>query len=115
LALDFVRSVMGQWERKPLAWHAGSVVALICTLEGPAGTRSSYHERGSHVSKSVLEAIREGDWFFEPEEVDAGRFHATAAIPGSPQKLEVLAARARAGLPLWHEGDRNSYEHPDLE
>jgi hypothetical protein len=67
------------------------------------------------VSKSVLDAIREGDWFFEPEEIDADEFHATTAIPGSRQKLEVLAARARAGLPLWHEDDRASYEHPDSE
>jgi hypothetical protein len=67
------------------------------------------------VSKSVLEAIREGDWFFEPEEVDSDEFSATEAIPGSRQKLEVLAARARAGLPLWHEDDRASYDQPNLD
>jgi hypothetical protein len=98
-----------------LAWHAGGVVALISTLEGPAGKHSSYHERGSHVSKSVLDAIREGDWFFEPEEVDSGHFHATTAIPGSRQKLDILAARARAGLPLWHENDRASYDQSETD
>jgi hypothetical protein len=67
------------------------------------------------VSKSVLDAIREGDWFFEPEEVDSGHFHATTAIPGSRQKLEVLAARARAGLPLWHEEDRASYDQSEMD
>lgn len=66
------------------------------------------------MSKSVLEAIREGDWFFEPEELEASRFHATSAIPGTYEKLAVLAARARAGLPLWHEQDRADYEEPDL-
>ena len=64
----------------------------------------------ANVSKSVLDAIREGDWFFEPEEVDSGGFQATTAIPGTRQKLDVLAARARAGLPLWHEQDRADYE-----
>jgi hypothetical protein len=67
------------------------------------------------VSKSVLDAIREGDWFFEPEEIDSEDFYATGAIPGSRQKLEVLAARARAGLPLWHEDDCASYDQSDTD
>jgi hypothetical protein len=67
----------------------------------------------AQVSKSVLDAIREGDWFFEPEEIDSGHFQATTAIPGTRQKLDVLAARARAGLPLWHENDRADYEESD--
>jgi hypothetical protein len=65
------------------------------------------------VSRSVLDAIREGDWFFEPEEIDSRRFQATKALPGTQQKLDVLAARARAGLPLWHEQDRMDYEQLD--
>jgi hypothetical protein len=65
------------------------------------------------VSKSVLDAIREGDWLFEPEELDSNRFHATMAIPGTRQKIDVLAARARAGLPLWHDKDRADYEQPE--
>jgi hypothetical protein len=62
-----------------------------------------------------LDAIREGDWFFEPEEVDSGRFQATKALPGTQQKLDVLAARARAGLPLWHADDRTDYDHEDSD
>ena len=69
----------------------------------------------ANVSKSVLDAIREGDWFFEPEELDSHCFQATRAIPGTRQKLDVLAARARAGLPLWHENDRADYEDPEVE
>ncbi len=60
--------------------------------------------------KNVLDAIREGDWFFEPAEVGPAHFEATKAIPGTEEKLAVLAARARAGLPLWHERDRSDYE-----
>jgi hypothetical protein len=69
------------------------------------------------VSKSVLDAIREGDWYYEPAEVDPRDFRATRAIPGTRQTLEVLAARARAGLPLWHADDRADYDQPehDLE
>ena len=68
---------------------------------------------GKGMSRSVLDAIREGDWFFEPEEVDSGSFSATKAIPGTREKLDVLAARVRSGLPLWHERDRADYEEPE--
>jgi len=64
------------------------------------------------VTKSVLEAIREGIWDFEPEEVDTSRFPATKAIPGTREKLLVLAERVQAGLPLWHDRDRADYEEP---
>jgi hypothetical protein len=81
----------------------------------PAGTMDFSSMGEGDVSKSVLDAIREGDWFFEPEEIDAGDFQATKAIPGTRQKLDVLAARARAGLPLWHEKDRTDYDEPEFE
>jgi hypothetical protein len=64
------------------------------------------------VTKSVLDAIREGNWNFEPEQVDTRGFDATRAIPGTREKLSVLAERVRAGLPLWHDQDRADYEEP---
>jgi hypothetical protein len=64
------------------------------------------------VAKSVLEAIREGDWLYEPEEVDERHFDATMAIPGTKEKLNVLAQRVVAGLPLWHTHDRPDHEEP---
>jgi hypothetical protein len=64
------------------------------------------------VTKSVLEAIREGIWDFEPEQVDPKGFAATRAVPGTSEKLSVLAERAQAGLPLWHARDRADYEEP---
>jgi hypothetical protein len=72
----------------------------------------SCNEGGPIVSKSVLEAIREGNWGFEPEEADKGAYDATQAIPGTKEKLRVLAERVRSGLPLWHERDRADYEDP---
>jgi hypothetical protein len=62
--------------------------------------------------RNVLDAIREGDWFFEPDKVEPEGFPATRAIPGTKEKLAVLADRVRAGLPLWHESDRPDYEEP---
>jgi len=64
--------------------------------------------------KNVLDAIREGNWLFEPEAVDPSCYKATAAIPGTEEKLNILAERARAGLPLWHECDRADYEEPGV-
>jgi hypothetical protein len=62
------------------------------------------------VAKSVLEAIKLGIWDYEPESVEERRFAATRAMPGTDEKLEVLAARIRAGLPLWHNNDRRDYD-----
>jgi hypothetical protein len=67
------------------------------------------------VPQSVLEAIRAGNWNYEPE--DGGEqdgFDSTTALPGSGKKLEVLASRIRSGLPLWHPEDRLTYG-PDEE
>ncbi len=63
--------------------------------------------------RSILEAIRAGDWCFEPQEVDPTMFEATKAIPGTKEKLEVLAKRLQSGLPLWHQADRCDYEELD--
>jgi hypothetical protein len=67
------------------------------------------------VWNNVLDAIREGDWLFEPVEVEPGRFQPTSAIPGTDEKLNILAERARAGLPLWHEADRLNYDEPGAD
>ena len=63
--------------------------------------------------KSVLEAIKEGVWDYEPEEVDDSGFDATKAMPGTDEKLSVLAERIKAGLPLWHVSDRTEYDEVD--
>ncbi len=62
------------------------------------------------MAKSVLEAIKLGIWDYEPEQVEARGFPATRAMPGTDEKLEVLAQRIRAGLPLWHHDDRRDYD-----
>lgn len=65
--------------------------------------------------RNVLDAIRDGDWCYEPVEIDPKLYSATTAIPGTDEKLEVLAARVRAGLPLWHKSDRPDYDEPDVD
>jgi hypothetical protein len=67
------------------------------------------------MHKNVLDAIREGDWFFEPRNVAPEQYSATKAIPGTNEKLAVLMERARAGLPLWHKADRMDYDEPGAE
>jgi hypothetical protein len=62
------------------------------------------------VAKSVLEAIKLGIWDYEPEQIEERRFPSTRAMPGTGEKLEVLAQRIRAGLPLWHHQDRRDYD-----
>ncbi len=59
---------------------------------------------------SVLEAIRMGQWNYEPQESQDAEFSATTALPGSEEKLQILAERVRCGLPLWHPSDRRSLD-----
>ena len=63
------------------------------------------------MPQSVLDAIKSGNWNFEPQEFMAvNNFNSTSALPGTDQKLEVLAERIRNGLPLWHPEDRLTYD-----
>lgn len=62
------------------------------------------------MRESVLDAIREGRWDFEPDPVHQSEFDSTEALPGSEEKIRQLAERARGGLPLWHPDDRQSYD-----
>ena len=66
------------------------------------------------MPKSVLEAIKMGLWDFEPPEVDCGRFDPADAMPGTKEKLSVLAERVARGLPLWHDADREDVESPPV-
>ncbi len=59
---------------------------------------------------SVLDAIRLGQWDYEPHEVDQRNFDSTGALPGSDEKLAIMAERLERGLPLWHPRDRRSWD-----
>lgn len=61
---------------------------------------------------SVLDAIKQGMWDFEPCPCDGHDFRSTNALPGTDEKLAILADRVRRGLPLWHPSDR---QHVDDE
>jgi hypothetical protein len=68
------------------------------------------------MADSVLDAIKLGLWDFEPHKLEADQFRATGAMPGTQQKLSVLAERVRRGLPLWHPSDRQDCDdvHEDF-
>lgn len=59
--------------------------------------------------RNVFEAISEfgHDEDFAP--LETGGFSPTEAPAGSDDKLDVLAARIKQGLPLWHQEDRHDY------
>jgi hypothetical protein len=67
------------------------------------------------VPHSVLEAIKLGIWDFEPEDQEASAFEATKALPGTDEKLMIMAERVRQGMPLWHPRDRRTYEETDSD
>jgi len=62
------------------------------------------------VPQSVLEAIKLGVWDFEPKECNSDQYVSTSALPGTREKVAVLSARVRKGLPLWHPDDRRAYD-----
>ncbi len=62
------------------------------------------------MPRSVLEAIKLGLWDYEPPDVEFNKFDASDAMPGTDEKLRVLAERVRRGLPLWHTCDRADIE-----
>ena len=62
--------------------------------------------------RSVLEAIKLGLWDFEPQEADPTEYEAADAMPGTKEKLLVMADRVRRGLPIWHKADREDFDAP---
>lgn len=65
------------------------------------------------VIESVLDAIRNGQWDYEPTEIPQEQYDPTPALPGSDEKITVLAYRAQRGLPLWHNSDRRTFDDSD--
>lgn len=61
------------------------------------------------MRRSILEAVQDGDWAFEPLPCDVAQYEPTAAMPGSKEKLSVLQGRLQRGLPLWHPSDRRFF------
>jgi hypothetical protein len=50
-----------------------------------------------------------GIWDYEPRHIEETSYDATEAMPGTQEKLKIMALRVQAGLPLWHRGDRTEY------
>lgn len=67
------------------------------------------------MPKSILDAIREGIWDFEPKKAEPRRYNSTDALPGTYEKLDILAERVSRGLPLWHPSDRQSFNDEDVD
>ena len=80
---------------------AGDADAVVISCHGKGSTT---------VHRSILDAIKEGLWDYEPEEIDDSQFDSTRAMPGTDEKLEILADRVERGLPLWHSSDRTDYD-----
>jgi len=62
------------------------------------------------MPRSILTAIEEGCWDYEPNEISENNYCSTEALPGSEEKLKLLAERICEGLPLWHPNDRRTID-----
>ena len=65
------------------------------------------------MPRSVLHAIQDGQWDYEPSDVPANDYQNTEAMPGSQEKLALMAERLSDGLPLWHPDDRQTFDDED--
>ncbi len=61
------------------------------------------------VPNSVIEAIQLGIWDYEPDSAGREDFLETDALPGTDEKLSILADRLSQGKPLWHPNDRLNF------
>jgi hypothetical protein len=61
-------------------------------------------------TRTILDAIEQGFYQFEPTECSDDEFDETDALPGTDEKVDILAKRIELGLPLWHPSDRLSYD-----
>jgi hypothetical protein len=59
-----------------------------------------------YTSRTILDAIEAGEYNFEPTGFSEEDFDETDALPGTDEKVDVLAQRIERGLPLWHPSDR---------
>ena len=66
------------------------------------------------MPRSILNAIQEGCWDYEPQEISEDNYRSTEALPGSVEKLRLLAERVGDGLPLWHPNDRQAIDDNEL-
>ena len=62
------------------------------------------------MPNSIIEAIQKGKWDFEPETVELNLYDSTEAMPGTREKVAIMAERAESGLPLWHPSDRVTFD-----
>lgn len=71
-------------------------------------TTSQSVERVRNVFEAILKYGHDED--FEPEAPD-DVFAPTEALPGTPEKIDVLRRRVELGLPLWHSEDSLNPDH----
>jgi len=101
-----------------LVWELSLRFAGTVFLRGVRGMSFDYDVDELEPDSAV--EVADEDFDLEEEEVlefDELDFEAlgidpagpTAAKPGSPEKVLMLAARYAAGVPLWH--DKDCYDH----
>ena len=108
-----------QWKKLLESHEAFSLALLLSTDHGGLccgypGEKSWHLQRGYKVENSILDAIRQGHWDYEPTVTRDDDYSSTSALPGSEDKLQVLASRIAEGLPLWHPEDRITYDDSEL-
>jgi len=65
------------------------------------------------MANSILEAMKMGLWDFLPHTIDYNELEASDAMPGTREKLDILAEHLRHHLPIWPVDDCLDDDRPD--
>jgi hypothetical protein len=57
-----------------------------------------------------LEAIKQGDWTFEPARDETANREGTNALPGTPEKIKIMMLRVEQGKEVFNSRDRRTYD-----
>src|SRR5687767_853377 len=80
------RILAARWFWRPLSCHSKAHMQLVWWFgqRALAAARGCASRTGvTAVPESVLEAIKQGIWDYEPPQIGRGQFRSTQAIPGS--------------------------------
>ncbi len=105
-----VEKLRQTWKRKQAARDEQSASIVISASGVALPTQKRPYRQALNVQESIL---KNGHDDFYPIQND--REEPTRALPGTEEKVEVLADRLRRGVPLWHPRDAVDYHYGNNE
>src|SRR3989344_3973744 len=101
--LDLIAELQGSRTLNPTVKLSSPAMGSGC--EGDIDAYPKEFENYNIVTATAHQIL---NWY--PKPTDPENYPASMSMPGSDHKIDDSARRVRLGLPLWHPGDRTSYD-----